>query len=75
MRRFREETGYSVHSYLANKRLLYARELLQVGTGAMEACFACGYGDYSAFARAFKKQFGMPPSGAAQEPRSISTSI
>ena len=75
MRRFREETGYSVHSYLANKRLLYARELLQAGTGAMEACFACGYGDYSAFARAFKKQFGMPPSGAAQEPRSPSTQI
>ena len=61
MRRFREETGYSVHSYLANKRLLYARELLAAGAGAMEACFACGYGDYSAFSRAYKKRFGQSP--------------
>ncbi len=62
MRRFRAETGYSIHSYITNKRLLLARDLLLGGAAAAEACLGCGYGDYSAFSRAYKKQFGVPPS-------------
>ncbi len=65
MRRFRAETGYSIHSYIANKRLLLARDLLLGGAGAAEACYGCGYKDYSAFLRAYKKQFGMTPSETA----------
>jgi AraC-like DNA-binding protein len=62
MRRFRAETGYSIHSYIINKRLLTARDMLIGGAGATEACFGCGYKDYSSFARAYKKQFGVTPS-------------
>ena len=61
MRRFREETGYTLHKYISGKRLLMARDLLIRGTAPTEACFGCGYRDYSAFARAYKKQFGTSP--------------
>lgn len=61
MRRFREETGYSIHRYVSGKRLLYARDLLSRGTAPADACFQSGFRDYSAFARAYKKQFGVSP--------------
>lgn len=61
MRMFREETGTSLHRYVTDKRLLLAREFLLDGLTATEACYRCGYRDYSAFAKAYKKQFGIPP--------------
>ena len=62
MRRFRAETGYTIHNYLITKRLLLARELIALGTPVTQACYACGFGDYSAFSRAYRRQFGQPPS-------------
>ena len=62
MRRFRAETGYTIHNYLITKRLLLARELIALGTPVTQACYECGFGDYSAFSRAYRKQFGQPPS-------------
>ena len=62
MRMFREGTGYSIHNYITEKRLHLARELIRSGANASEACYNCGYQDYSAFARAYKKCFGLPPS-------------
>ncbi len=61
MRRFRAETGYTIHAYLTGKRLMLARELIGGGTPVMEAACASGFGDYSAFSRAYRKQFGHPP--------------
>lgn len=61
MRLFRQETGYSIHRYVSDKRLLYARELIAAGVSPTDSCFRCGYRDYSAFARAYKKQFGIAP--------------
>ena len=61
MRRFKAETGYSIHSYITNKRLLLARDLLLKGLSTTDSCFGCGYKDYSAFSRAYKKQFGVSP--------------
>ena len=61
MRRFRELTGYSVHQYVTEKRLLAAAELLRGGVSAQEAGARCGFQDYSAFQRAFKRQFGRTP--------------
>ncbi len=63
MRRFREETGTSIHSYLSGKRLLLARELIQAGRPATDACFSCGFHSYSAFSRAYGKLFGVTPTG------------
>jgi len=63
MRRFREETGTSIHTYLSDKRLLLARELIRSGATATEACFQCGFRSYSAFSRAYGKLFGITPTG------------
>ena len=62
MRMFHSGTGYTIHSYLTEKRLHLAREMIRGGANASEACYGCGYQDYSAFARAYKKRFGVSPS-------------
>ena len=67
MRCFREQTGYSVHQYVMEKRLLAADALLQKGVPAQEAGLCCGFQDYSAFHRAFKRQFGITPRQARKE--------
>ncbi|MCI8304646.1 MAG: AraC family transcriptional regulator [Lawsonibacter sp.] len=61
MRRFKELTGCPVHQYIIQKRLLAAAELLRAGASAQSACGQCGFQDYSAFHRAFRRQFGAPP--------------
>ena len=62
MRRFREETGYTIHNYVTEKRLLLAQQLLEQGITPGETALRCGYQEYSTFARAYKKQFGHTPS-------------
>jgi len=64
MRRFRAETGYTIHAYLTGKRLVLAREQIAAGMPVLQAAGACGFGDYSAFCRAYRRQFGQPPSSA-----------
>ena len=63
MRRFREETGSSIHTYLSDKRLLLARDLINEGVSATDACFRSGFRSYSAFSRAYGKLFGVTPTG------------
>ncbi len=62
MRKFKEETGYSVHQYILEKRILAARELILLGTPATAASIECGFQDYSTFSRAYKKLLGQVPS-------------
>ena len=62
MRRFRAETGYSIHNYVTEKRLLLAQQLLQSDVPLRTVAEQCGYQDYSTFSRAYKKQFGCSPS-------------
>ena len=58
MRKFKAETGYSVHQYISSKRLLLAKELLSTTSAPItDICFQCGFKDYSTFSREFKKQF------------------
>lgn len=68
MRLFRSRTGFTIHGYLTDKRLHLARELIARGETALEACYSCGYKDYSAFSRAYKKRFQESP-GRAREGR------
>ena len=63
MRLFREETGTTVHLYVTQKRLLLARELMDGGMRATEACYRCGWRSYSSFTRAFARHFGSTPTG------------
>ena len=61
MRQFRAQTGYTIHGYLSSKRLMRARELIAGGTPVLQAGEESGFGDYSAFLRAYRKQFGRTP--------------
>lgn len=61
MRKFKEETGYTIHSYIVSKRLLQARTLISQGIPVMKAARQSGFQDYTTFVRAYKKQFGTVP--------------
>jgi len=63
MRQFRKETGATIGTYLVQRRLLRARELINKGMRATEACYCSGFGSYSSFTRAYSKHFGMTPTG------------
>lgn len=63
MRRFREETGTTIHSYISDRRLMLARDFINQGMPATDACFRCGFGSYSSFSRAYGKFFGTTPTG------------
>ncbi|MBU5480792.1 helix-turn-helix domain-containing protein [Blautia sp. MSJ-19] len=62
MRKFKTETGYTIHNYITSKRLLHARTLIAQGLPVMKAAEQSGFGDYTTFVRAYKKQFGKAPS-------------
>lgn len=61
MRLFKSETGYTIGNYINYKRLLIAKEAIAQGTPITQACFDCGFRDYSTFSRAYKKLFGKSP--------------
>lgn len=61
MRLFKQETGYTLGRYISQKRLLLAKELLLSGVPGTQACFDCGFKDYSTFSRAYKGFFGESP--------------
>lgn len=63
MRQFRQETGLSVYQYLTQRRLLHARDLIEKGTRATEACYRSGFRSYSSFTRSYAKYFGTTPTG------------
>ena len=64
MRRFKDETGYTIHSYVTEKRLIQAQEQIAGGTSLVRVAENCGFGDYSTFSRAYKKRFGVSPTAA-----------
>lgn len=61
MRLFKQETGYTLGHYISQKRLLLAKELILSGVPGAQACFDCGFKDYSTFSRAYKKFFDESP--------------
>ena len=61
MHLFKEETGYTLYSYIQKKRVIRASDLIKSGRQAGEVCSLCGFGDYSSFVRGFKKEFGLSP--------------
>jgi AraC-like DNA-binding protein len=61
MRKFKAQTGLTIHSYITSKRLLLARSLIQEGMPVTKAALQCGFGDYTSFVRAYKKEFKTTP--------------
>ena len=61
MHRFKAVTGYTVHQYISQKRLLLAGELIRQGVPVMKAAEQAGFAEYSTFLRAFRNTFHMSP--------------
>lgn len=61
MHKFKKQTGYTIHNYIVQKRLMMASSFIKKGRPVTEVYIECGFGDYSNFIRAFKKMFGMSP--------------
>ncbi len=67
MHTFKQETGYTIGEYISTKRLLLARNLIDDGMSVTQACYACGYQNYSTFSRAYKKLFNVSASNNRRE--------
>ncbi len=61
LRKFKDLTGVTVHTFLTNKRLIHAAEGLRSGKGISQVYQEAGFSDYSSFLRNFKKTFGVSP--------------
>ena len=61
MHRFKAVTGYTLHQYITQKRLLRAGELIRAGQPVMKAAEQAGFQDYSTFLRAFRNTFHTSP--------------
>ncbi|MFS0722519.1 response regulator [Paenibacillus sp. 1P07SE] len=61
-RLFKKETGTSFSSYVQERRMERARELLQDGAKVFDAASRVGYRDISYFAKVFRKHWGAAPS-------------
>lgn len=64
---FKEEMKISLKQYILQKKILYAKSLLQQGTPPSAAAAACGYKNYPSFYKIFLKMTGIPPAQVMQE--------
>ena len=60
-RSFKKYSGVSIHAYINHKRVMYAKQLIDSGETASGAAYRVGFGDYSAFYRAYVKILGRAP--------------
>jgi len=60
-RLFKRNTGYTVHEYVTNRRVIHAMRLLAEGKSAFESADAAGFNDYSNFYKAFRRVAGATP--------------
>ena len=60
-RAFKKHNGISVHGYINQKRVMYAKQLIDAGETASSAAYRVGFGDYSSFYRAYVKVLGKSP--------------
>ncbi len=60
-RAFKRHNGISVHGYITKKRVMLAKQLIESGETASSAAYKVGFGDYSAFYRAYVKLLGEAP--------------
>jgi AraC family transcriptional regulator len=66
-RGFTRAFQHTPHTYLTSLRLAQARELLESGASALEACLEVGFSSPSAFSRLFRAHYGLPPSSARRK--------
>ncbi len=58
---FKDNLGISIHQYIMKKRLSLCKEALLGSDSITQVYSSFGFGDYSSFYRAFKKEYGVSP--------------
>lgn len=58
---FKHHTGLTLRAYLLDRKINFAKQLLQKGVSVTEACYRSGFNDYANFIRSFKKATGVSP--------------
>lgn len=58
---FKRYFGISIHKYITQRRMIYAKRLLDEGHKPTEVYSLCGYSDYSTFYKAYTNRFGQSP--------------
>ncbi len=67
MHKFKANTGCTIHNYVNNKRMQRCAAYINEGVSPADAASECGFNDYSSFARAFSKMFGVSPKNYSQK--------
>lgn len=65
--KFRMHVNKGIYEYILYKRVIKAKELIYKEDSLTDIAFACGFGDYSNFLRAFKKATGLSPKAYRQK--------
>lgn len=71
MHKFKSKTGYTLHSYVQNKRLFKTIDLIKEGTPITNAASICGFQDYSTFLRIFRKTYHCSPREFFKSPEKV----
>ena len=58
---FKNNMGIPIHQYIMKKRLYACKDAIISNMSITDAYIMFGFGDYSSFFRAFKKEFGVSP--------------
>jgi AraC-like DNA-binding protein len=61
LRGFAHELGLTPHSYIVQRRLELAKQLMRGGRGLAEVALTAGFSDQSHLTRTFARQFGVTP--------------
>lgn len=61
LREFKKHSGTTIHKFIIQKKLIFAKELILTGIPITEVYALSGFGDYSNFFRAFKNEYGITP--------------
>lgn len=68
---FMKHLNITPKKYISSKRLAMAQREISFGAKPTEVYTKCGFSDYSTFYRAYKNQFGYPPSANVKPERTI----
>lgn len=63
---FRKRMDISFYHFVTQRRLIAAKNLIQTGASLEQAAADVGFGDYSNFYRAFRREYGITPASYCQ---------